>query len=158
MILGNFIFNKTFLRFTFDFGRSLVWTVIVERCVEQTTALRSPVCIMSGTDEAHKSYWWSSVSPNDDNKANGSYGNIVGFTLFWKEDAREGEGWTGIENSTIIELTSTNEITTSFNDIQHLKTVYIDVKNHGNYLLSNFLLICTLFQTFFFFLFIRCYY
>ncbi|CAF3480159.1 unnamed protein product [Rotaria sordida] len=63
-----------------------------------------------------------------------------------------------IENSTIIELTSTNEITTSFNEIQHLKTVYIDVKNHGNYLLSNFLLICTLFQTFFSFLFIRCYY
>ncbi|CAF3582291.1 unnamed protein product [Rotaria sp. Silwood1] len=61
-----------------------------------------------------------------------------------------------IENSTIIELTTTNEITTSLNEVQHLKTVYIEVKNHANYLSSNFLLICTLFQTFFFFLFIRC--
>ncbi|CAF2986374.1 unnamed protein product [Rotaria sp. Silwood2] len=61
-----------------------------------------------------------------------------------------------IENSTIIELTSTNEITTSFNEIQHLKTMHIEAKNHANYLSSIFLLICTLFQTFFFFLFIRC--
>ncbi|CAF0751110.1 unnamed protein product [Adineta steineri] len=41
------------------------------------------------------------------------------------------------ENSTIIELTTLNENTTSFIEIKHLKTVYIEVKNHANYLSSN---------------------
>ncbi|CAF2037682.1 unnamed protein product [Rotaria magnacalcarata] len=61
-----------------------------------------------------------------------------------------------IENSTIIELTPTNEITTQFNEIKHLKTEHIEVKNHATYLSSNFLLICTLFQSFIFLLFTRC--
>jgi hypothetical protein len=54
------------------------------------------------------------------------------------------------ENTTIIELTTTNDTTTSFIEIKHLKTVYIEVKNDGNYLSSSFILIFTLFQTFFF--------
>ena len=49
------------------------------------------------------------------------------------------------ENSTIIELTTTNETTTSFIEIKHLKTVYIEVKNHANYLSSNFIWIFNLF-------------
>jgi hypothetical protein len=54
------------------------------------------------------------------------------------------------ENSKIIELTTTtNETTTSYIEIKHLKTVYIEVKNQAIYLSSNFILIFTLSQTFF---------
>jgi hypothetical protein len=58
------------------------------------------------------------------------------------------------ENSTIIELTTTTEEhTTSFTETKHLETAYMKVKNHANYLSSNFILIFTLLQTF---LFIQC--
>ena len=53
------------------------------------------------------------------------------------------------ENFTTNELTTINETTTSFIEIKHLKTVYIQVKNHANYLSTKFILIFTLFQTFF---------
>jgi len=55
------------------------------------------------------------------------------------------------ENSTIIELTTINDTTTSVIEIKHLKTVYIEVKNHANYLSSSFILTFILFQSFFFF-------
>jgi len=55
------------------------------------------------------------------------------------------------ENSTTIELTTTTEEnTTSFTEIKHLETAYMKVKNHANYLSSNFILIFTLLQTFLF--------
>jgi hypothetical protein len=54
------------------------------------------------------------------------------------------------ENSTIIELTTTNDTTTSVIEIKHLKTVYIEMKNHANYLSSNFILTFILFQSFLF--------
>lgn len=60
------------------------------------------------------------------------------------------------DNSTSSELTTTSEITTSFNELKHLKTDHIEVKNRATCLLSNFLLICVLFQPFFFLLFTRC--
>ena len=43
------------------------------------------------------------------------------------------------KNATIIELTTKNETTTSFIAIKHLKTTYIESKNHANYLTPNFI-------------------
>ncbi|CAF1429740.1 unnamed protein product [Adineta ricciae] len=43
-------------------------------------------------------------------------------------------------NSTAFEVTTLNETTTSFIEIKHLKTVYIEVKNHGTNLSTSFFL------------------
>ena len=63
----------------------------------------------------------------------------------------EGEFWT--ENSTVIELTTINDTTTSFIEIKHLKTVYIEVKKSCQFssLKFNFSFLSSIFISFYLF-------